>query len=87
MTLNALRKYLRDSGCLEERELRVAGRDSMFIAYVCRTKRKITCRAFFAVDVKGGELPDQVVADLGRYLSPCLGRRWIMRVPNEDPFG
>jgi len=31
MTLNALRRFLRDSGCSEERALQIAGNGSMFL--------------------------------------------------------
>ena len=87
VTLNALRRFLRDSGCVEERVLGVAGRGSMFIEYVCRMKRGVTCRAMLAADPKGGRLPTAVLTELGRQLAPCLGRSWTSRIPEEDPFG
>jgi hypothetical protein len=86
-TLNALRKFLRDSGCLEERSLGVAGRGSMFIEYRCETKRGKMCRAMLAADAQGGRVPAEVLADIGRRLTPCLGRGWTKRIPEENPFG
>ena len=85
-TLNALRKFLRDSGCLEERSLGVAGRGSIFIEYACETKRGHTCRAMLAADVQGGRVPAEVLTELGRRLAPCLGRDWTKRIPEENPF-
>jgi hypothetical protein len=87
MTLNALRRFLRDSGCLEERVLQIAGSGSMFLEYVCRTKQGTSCRAIFAADLQGGRMTDATLTGLSRRLAPCLGRGWIKRVPEEDPFG
>jgi hypothetical protein len=86
-TLNALRKFLRDSGCLEERSLGVAGRGSIFIEYRCEMKRGKICRAMLAADASGGPVPADVLADIGRRLAPCLGRGWTKRIPAENPFG
>jgi hypothetical protein len=85
--LNALRRFLRDSGCLEERSLGVAGSGSIFIEYRCETKRGKTCRAMLAADVQGGRVPAEALRELGRRLAPCLGRGWTQRIPAENPFG
>jgi hypothetical protein len=87
VTLNALRRFLRDAGCIEERVLGLAGRGSIFIEYECRMKRGLSCRAMLAADPKGGRVPAEVLSELGRHLAPCLGRGWIGRIPEEDPFG
>lgn len=87
MTLNALRRFLRDSGCLEERTLQIAGSGSLFLEYVCRTKQGRSCRAIFAADLQGGQMSDATLAGVSRRLAPCLGRSWLKRVPEENPFG
>jgi hypothetical protein len=87
VTLNALRKFLRSAGCTEERVLGVAGDGSIFIEYVCPMKRGTRCRALLAADAQGGRIPAEALADLGRRLTPCLGRGWTKRIPEENPFG
>jgi hypothetical protein len=86
-TLNSLRKFLRDSGCLEERVLSVLGSTTIFIEFVCLMKRGTPCRAKLAADVRGGRLPELALAKIGRSLTRCLGRGWTNRIPEEDPFG
>jgi hypothetical protein len=86
-SLNSLRKFLRNAGCIEERSFGVVGRESLFIEFVCRMKTGRSCRAMLATDGRGGLLPDEVLADIGRELAPCLGRGWTRRIPEEDPFG
>ena len=65
----------------------IAGRGSMFIEYLCRTRGGRACRAILATDAQGGAIPAEALAEMGRKLAPCLGRRWIDRVPQEHPFG
>jgi hypothetical protein len=86
-TLNALRKYLADHGCVEERVLRVPERGTIFIQWLCRMKKGTMCRAVLAMDGAGGEVPPGAMTELGRRLAPCLGRGWITSIPEEDPFG
>lgn len=87
MTLDTLRKFLRDAGCVEERALSVPGYGSLFLQYTCHMKRGSSCQATFAVDPQGGRLPAELVAAIGSQLSRCLGHGWTKRVPEQDPFG
>ena len=86
-TLNALRKYLANHGCVEERGLRVPERGTIFIQWLCRVKKGTSCRAVLAMDVAGGHVPLGALTEVGRRLTPCLGRGWISSIPAEDPFG
>ena len=87
VTLNALRRYLADRGCIEERVLRVPQRGTIFIQWLCRMKKGVACRAVLAMDVAGGRVPLAALTEVGRRLTPCLGRGWIASIPEEDPFG
>jgi hypothetical protein len=87
VTLNALRRYLNDHGCMEQRILRSASSERFHIEFFCRTKTGRHCRAVLGADHSGAEIPANLLARLGRELAPCLGRGWIARIPAEDPFG
>jgi hypothetical protein len=87
VTLNALRRYLYDRGCMEERTLKSTASERFHIEFSCRTKSGRHCRAVLGADQSGAEIPSPVLARLGRELAPCLGRGWIARIPDENPFG
>ena len=87
VTLNALRRYLNDRGCIEERVLRSTSSERFHIEFACRTKSGRHCRAVLGADHIGAAIPANLLARLGRELAPCLGRGWIARIPAEDPFG
>lgn len=87
VSLNAVRKFLHDSGCIEERSFSVPRKETLYLELVCRMKRGRVCRALLAADAQGGFIPVDVLTELGRQLAPCLGRGWTRRVPPEDPFG
>jgi hypothetical protein len=87
VTLNALRRFLNRSGCIEERVLHDPSSASIFIEFRCVRKSGRTCRAILAVDRQAPQLADRVLVRLGRDLAPCLGQGWHTRIPDEDPFG
>ena len=86
-TLNALRRFLADSGCVEERVLRDAASTTIFIEFRCARKSGRVCRSVIAIDLQAPQLVDRLLERIGRNLAPCLGRGWETRIPQEDPFG
>lgn len=50
VTLNSLRRFLNDSGCIEARVLEDAGSSSIFIEFQCAQRSGDGCRAVLAVD-------------------------------------
>lgn len=86
VSLNALRRFLRDSGCIEERVLHDPGSAMIFIEFRCIRKSEESCRAILAADRESPQLADRALARIGRYLAPCLGRSWVTQIPDEDPF-
>jgi hypothetical protein len=76
VTLNALRRFLNRSGCIEERVLYDPGSASIFIEFRCVRKSDRACRAFLAIDRQAPQIADRVLTRLGRELAPCLGRGW-----------
>ena len=87
VTLNALRRHLNDRGCTEERVLRAAGEEMMFIEFRCRMKAGKTCRATLAADNRALEIPAFALTKIGKALAACLGNGWHTRIPAENPFG
>jgi hypothetical protein len=87
VTLNALRRHLRDRGCIEERVLQSFGANRIHIEICCRTKPQRCCRAVLGAEQTGWALPRGVLEAVRRRLAPCLGSRWIDGIPDENPFG
>lgn len=87
VTLNALRRFLRDRGCLEERVLRDPASSRIHIEFRCTMKRGRVCRAVLGVDRTDTRVPPTLLEVLRRQLAPCLGRSWVNQIPDEDPFG
>jgi hypothetical protein len=87
VTLNALRRYLRDRGCIEERVLRDAASGRAHIEFRCSMKNGRQCRAVATFDRMDTRVPANMLEILRRTLAPCLGRSWVGRIPDEDPFG
>jgi hypothetical protein len=87
VSLNALRRFLHDSGCVEERVLRDPTSASIFVEFRCVRKSGRVCRAVLVVDRQIPYIADRVLKRLGRDLAPCLGLDWQTRIPDEDPFG
>lgn len=87
VTLNALRKFLNNSGCIESRVLHDPGSAIIFIEFRCARKPGRPCRSVVAVDRQAPHVAERVLKKVGRDLAPCLGRGWETRIPQEDPFG
>ena len=87
VTLNALRRFLNQSGCIEARVLHDPGSATIFIELRCERKTGASCRAVVALDRQMPFVPERVLKKIGRDLAPCLGRGWQTRIPQEDPFG
>jgi hypothetical protein len=87
VSLNALRRFLNDCGCVEERVLRDPSSASIFIEFRCIRKSGRVCRAVLAVDRQMPYIADRVLKRLERDLAPCLGPDWQDQIPDEDPFG
>jgi hypothetical protein len=65
VTLNALRKHLRDFGCIEERVLHSPGMERFHIEFCCRTKSGRCCRAVIGTDRSGSRIPATCSRDSG----------------------
>jgi hypothetical protein len=86
LTVDSLRRYLNDRGCLEERVLRSTGGEAVFIEFACRTKAGKSCRAVLGAERWSSAIPERILVRLGKQLAPCRGRSWLTRIPPEDPF-
>lgn len=87
VTLNALRRFLRASGCIEERVLRDPDSPRIHIQFRCDMKAGRVCGAVLGADRSEARIPANLLEKIGRQLAPCLGRRWVNQIPEEDPFG
>jgi hypothetical protein len=87
VTLNALRKFLNSSGCIESRVLHDPGSAIIFIEFRCVRGTGKSCRSVVTVDRQAPHVATRVLKKIGKDLAPCLGRGWEARIPQEDPFG
>lgn len=83
-TINAIRRYLYDRGCLEVREFEMGG--MRYIETVCKMKTGKRCRGVLVYEEATGYLPPRALDLYRRALAPRLGQRWTSKVPPEDPF-
>jgi hypothetical protein len=87
VTVNALRRYLNGSGCVEVRVFEMAGLERQSIEFRCQMKSGKSCRAVFTTERGVPEVPAIALMRIEQALAPCLGRGWSARIPVEDPFG